>query len=601
MPKKRKKQPKVFREPLPRSALITVGVAAVLTYLASVTYNFTFDDFTIVAYNPAVQSWGEWKRIFWADYWPAFPSALYRPLTILSFALERVIHGGGPSGFHIVNVLLHASISVLVLALGAELIGFSWGALAAGLVFAVHPVHTEVVAGVVGRAELLSTALVLAAVLMWIRMRRSGTAPASRRVAPVVGLYVLAMASKENAVVLPGLIFIWEWSRSRAPSHFARLREALVQSRPVVFAAAAGAFLAFRAAALGGILASLAPLPGFVENPLAGEPAWTRILTGLANQWHGLVLQIFPARLIADYSFDTLPVRRSLPDFGVLAMAVVIVACLLAWSGRSRPARDLSFAGSWYLVAVLPASNIPMLIGTFFGERLLYLGSVGFCLALGVLLQAGLGRDAASPPAPPGPGRARLALGIAAALVIAFAALALVRAPVWKNNLALFSETVRQAPRNVKARLWLGDALASAGRFEEAVSEYRKALEIRPDYAFAAANLVMPLARLGRVAEAIAAGEQALVLFRGQKNAILLHTLAVAYLQAGNETRFLDYISRCLELDPQNARAHMALGLYNMQNRKDREAARRHFLEALRLDPDGSDAEQVRSWLARMQ
>ena len=198
---------------MPWQAAAGVGLLAFLLYLPTVAYDFTFDDGVIVARNPAVQQWGQWKLIFAADYWPGTHSALYRPLTILSFAAERAIHGSGPAGFHLFNVLLHSLTSVFVLLIAAEMTGPGWGALGAALFFAVHPIHTEVVGGVVGRAELLSSLLALWAFWLYVRKVRANR-PSRPQQAAVAILYFLALCAKENVIVLPVLILFWELSRS---------------------------------------------------------------------------------------------------------------------------------------------------------------------------------------------------------------------------------------------------------------------------------------------------------------------------------------------------------------------------------------------------
>ena len=111
------------------------------------------------------------------------------------------------------------------------------------------------------------------------------------------------------------------------------------------------------------------------------------------------------------------------------------------------------------------------------------------------------------------PARPRQSCVVSLLGVGTLSALTLARNPVWTSDLALFTDTVDKAPRNVKARLWLGDSLVRSGDLTAAMGQYRKALEIYPDYAPAAANLVVPLKSLGRLQEAIDTGERARALF----------------------------------------------------------------------------------------
>jgi tetratricopeptide (TPR) repeat protein len=594
----RRKPPIAPSDRLPCFTPLGVGVLAFLLYLPTVGYDFTFDDGVIVERNPAVQEWGHWNLIFFSDYWPGAQSALYRPLTILSFALERSIHGSSPAGFHLLNVILHSFVSALVLLIAAELIGSGWAAVLAAALFAVHPIHTEVVSGVVGRAELLSSALALWAFWVYLRRMRGGKAPLST-LAVVLLLFFLALCAKENVIVLPALLLLCELSRRGEQTRMGGLLKFV--RNPVFLGSlvAASLFLLLRTVVIGGFRASFYPNPPFVENPLSGEPAFLRLLNAIINQAHGLRLHVFPQPLIADYSYQTLQIHSGWLTPGFLLMAVLSVLVLAVWALRGKSAGNLAFASSWYVLAILPASNILFTVGTIFGERLYYFPSVGFCLSAAVLWEMLADRYLQGwkvPQAPSG----RIVLGVALAVLLAFGSLTWLRNPAWQNDLALFRDTVAKAPSNAKARLWLGDTLVRSGNIAESVAEYRKALEIYPEYGAATANMVVPLTRLGRLDEAIEAGEKARKLFP-QENAVVLYNLALAYLKAGSPIRFLEYIQRVLKIDPQNDSAHFQLGMYYLQHEGNRQEARKHFAEALRLNPNLPQAALIRSWFSDLR
>ena len=147
-------------------------------------------------------------------------------------------------------------------------------------------------------------------------------------------------------------------------------------------------------------------------------------------------------------------------------------------------------------------------------------------------------------------------------------------------------------PENVKVRLWLGDAFVRAGDSASAIREYRRALEIRPEYGAASANLLVPLMNLHRYPEAIEAGETARRLFT-EDNAVLLMNLATAYQAVGEQVRFLECIQRALELNPGSSRAHYQLGRYYLQE-GNRNAALEHLRESLRLEPDSAQSALIR-------
>ena len=131
---------------------------ALVPYMPALWNGFALDDLYIIVWNPLVQSvQGAW-RAFAAPYWPPdLGGQMYRPLPLATFALDWVIGRGSPALFHAANLVWHAGAAVIVAALARR-----WAdtttALAAGLIFAVHPVHVEAVANVVGRAELMAAA-----------------------------------------------------------------------------------------------------------------------------------------------------------------------------------------------------------------------------------------------------------------------------------------------------------------------------------------------------------------------------------------------------------------------------------------------------------
>ena len=146
--------------------MLLIAVVACAVYAQTARYDFAYDDVGVIQERALFHSIANWRSILTASWWPN--KNLYRPLTVLTFAANWTASAGAPGAFHVTNVILHGLASVLVLLLVKRLAGAGAG-IAAGLLFAVHPIHVEAVANVVGRAELLATILGVAAVLayMW--------------------------------------------------------------------------------------------------------------------------------------------------------------------------------------------------------------------------------------------------------------------------------------------------------------------------------------------------------------------------------------------------------------------------------------------------
>ena len=194
------------REPRPTILAASVAIIAILIYANSLSNQFAYDDEWIITDRPVVHGVDRIAEVLTAEYWPdEFDSGLYRPITLVSFAVDWEIWDGNAFGFHLTNIVLHALVSALIVFL---LMCFfpPWYAWAGGMVFAVHALHTEAVANVVGRGELLAAMFVIVAALVYTRAARD-----SRRFRPTViallaACYAAAGFSKEVGFVMPGLL-----------------------------------------------------------------------------------------------------------------------------------------------------------------------------------------------------------------------------------------------------------------------------------------------------------------------------------------------------------------------------------------------------------
>ncbi|MGH9867189.1 MAG: tetratricopeptide repeat protein [Candidatus Polarisedimenticolia bacterium] len=448
---------------------MAVALLAALLHIGTLGHGFTFDDPFIVVENPAVAGDGGLLKVFATPYWTGWDEGnLYRPLTVASYWVQRRLAGVHPWSYHLVNVLLHALVTWLVCRLGERLIGWP-AALAAGLLFAAHPVHVEAVANVAGRAELMAAAGALAA---WLWRER-----------PVVSMALLAagLLSKEIAVVLPGLLAVEDLARG------GRIRwRALVPAGAVTVA-----FLIIRAVVVGlGVATSY--------DPFIGLPAAQRVMTAVDVLGRELALMLVPRTLSADYSYDQIPLVGSPlhPGFlmGLAALALCGVAAMLC----RRRAGGVTLGMATFFVAVLPVSNLFFGIGVMMAERLLYLPSVGACLAGGAALAA-----AGSALSPRQAVAATLAVALAAAVPLS--ARSAWRVNDWFDQLTLFEATVRSSPRSALGHVNLGTVYHQLGRLPEAEEQFRAAEAIAPHQAGTHFNLGSVLEARGRLDEAMAA------------------------------------------------------------------------------------------------
>jgi hypothetical protein len=204
-----------------RLAAPIVALLAIASSIAGLGNEFTYDDRYIIQLNAAVHHLSGWSRLFHSSYWPKdWGGDGYRPLTILAFKLEWALGGGHPAVFHATNIALYATVSILVFALARRVLPL-WAAWLSAALFAVHPVHVEAVANVVGQSELIVATSILTATLLYLRERARASLRSSIVVA-IVSLYAVACFSKEHGIVLPAVLAACEVTVIDTP---ARLRD----------------------------------------------------------------------------------------------------------------------------------------------------------------------------------------------------------------------------------------------------------------------------------------------------------------------------------------------------------------------------------------
>ncbi len=493
---------------------LVAGALAVAVYLGSVDNGFTFDDPWIVVENPLVRGDGSLAEVFTAHYWAGQEPAgtLYRPLTIATYRFNHDLAGLSPWSYHLVNVVLHGLVTVLLCLLARRLVGDP-AAAAAAILFAVHPVHSEAVASVVGRAELLAALFVLAA---WYFRERPLVAMA---------LFICGLLSKENAVVLPALLLAEDIVLRRPP---AGAREAARRYLPSIGAVAA--FMLLRLAVLG-------PLLGSTRGPWVDEPVLPRILTAVEVLGREILLLFWPVTLSADYSYNQIPPVASPFEPGFLLGLAAVGLCAAAAASARRRLPGVALGIVVFFVAILPTSNLLFGIGVIMAERLLYLPSVGFCLAAGVMLAALGGRAA--------PQRvAAVTCGVALAIAAPLGARSWLRAADWFDQRTLFEATVRTSPHSALALVNLGSIYLEEGRLARAEAAYRRALAIAPDRPGPWYDLGRVLEGRGRLDEAIVAYREAVRLDPGAS--VPLEALGRALTAAGRPGEAAEVLRRAV-------------------------------------------------------
>lgn len=550
-----------------------------MAYSNSFESGFVFDNNPAISQDPRIRAVTAQNigSILTEGYWYIHPaSGLYRPVTTLSFLLNYAVfsNGANPAGYHWLNFVLHGVNVSLVYALGILIFVEPAPALAFAAIWGLHPLLTEAVTNIVGRADLLAAFGVLAGLLCYVQWASATGWRKHWWLGAMVAAQTIGLFSKESAAVLPGILLLYDLTWSKRASWRARVP---------AYAALALPFAAFFY-----LLNQLhAPrVVAFSENSLISAGFWTARFTAIKVIGEYLWLFLWPDRLSPDYSYNAVPVfgwkLSAWEDAKVLiALAVCLGAIALAvrWRSTWKP---MSFFVVFFFVALSPTANLVMIIGSIKAERFLYLPAVGLAGCLVAAIYA-LGRRLSSR-WPASPGVAWIALGAAC---LALAVRTHARNLDWHDELSLWTSAVNVCAEDARAHMSLGNALSEIpGRLPDAISEYRAAVRIFPNGAQEHYNLGRALAlTAGRVPDAVAEFQAAL---RIQPDAATVHR-DLGNVLAQMPGRLPDAIAEfqaALGSQPDFASAHNNLGnaLARVPGRKAEAMA--EWQAAVRSDPD---------------
>ncbi len=569
------------------SAAAVLALVAFFFYVNSVEGKFVFDDTVIIRDNESIRGLdaAHLKEIFGQHYWKSVETSggLYRPLVSLSYALNHAMGGNSPTGYHLLNVLFHVINGVLVFFVMEAL--FSRRALSflTALFFILHPIRTEAVASIVGRAESLSAVFALAAWFFYIRHRQLGQ---FMWLWLSAAGFVLAVLSKESAYAFLALVPLTDYILQIGKPHQPYWNR-MIFLRYAPFALATILTLGLRYWILGG----LAPLyinPG--SNPLGQVTAWPRFLTATHVFGRYLSLLIWPVNLSADYSYNQIPVLTTISSLPALIPVLMLLCILggLAVSARRQPI--LFFSGIVFFSTFILTSNWIRPIGTIMGERLMYFPALGFNCAVAYLLCSGLSMA-----------RWRtLASVLIGVILVGYGFLTLDRNRDWRDHYSLFGSAVRVSPESYLvqsnyATIILNEKKDAAG----AVMHARKALQIKPQDPASYYTLGQALHRLGDLPAAVEAlqtvarlaprtsgaaealaEEAGIEETRGNyaqardryetlrdwqpSNISVQLALARVYARLGETARAREYVEHCLKLAPNDPAVKAASKAYGL-------------------------------------
>ena len=563
-------------------APVTIGMGAVLAFVTSLGNGLVWDDPIILSRQLVIfRSVGD--VLLPPRGIPQFSPDYYRPLTIASYLLDRALGGQQPLAYHLSVVLFHALTAVLVYFFGRQLLGRdlvgTLGAFTAGALFAVHPVHTESVAWVAGRSDVLATCCLLAALVLHGRLPWSWP-----RSAVTGALALAALGAKEIGVTLYPLMLLYDTLAVPAGSLRGRQAGDWLRGYAGVLAAAA-IYLPLRRATLGEFI-----------GPTQGEATAVDSLPdilGAIGLYVGKL--VWPVDLNA--YIDHVPKETEQLALSVL---VLLVAGAIGWWWRKRAQGVPLFLLVWVGLTLIPSLTIVWKIPDApVAERFLYLPSVGFCLLVGYAVMRAWAAW------PTTHARAAIAAGVAAVLVIG-AAGTLRRNRVWNDDVTLWEDTARKSRISGMALRSLGTAYQKRGRLAEARNAFDQALQRR--------NTVRGLQIIHNNLGTIAMYEQDFIAAqRHYKDALAINpnapdtlfNLGLVVLQGGGRGReaadaAIPHFLRAQKLSPYDPDIDAVLGqAFAATGQKER--AVHHLRRALQRGLQPATANSVKAFLATLE
>ncbi len=531
-------------------------VVVVLAYLPALSGGFIWDDSGHVT-RPDLRSVSGLLRI-WTEMGA---TQQYYPVVHTAFWIEHGLWGDSTLGYHLLNVLLHATSAGLVVVILRRLA--VPGAALAGLLFALHPVAVESVAWVSEQKNTLSAVFYLLAALAYLRFdaRREGQRSAAiGDYAAASVLFLLALFTKSVTATQPAalLVVIW-WKRGRIGG-----RRDVIPLLPWFAAgAAAGLLTAWVERHFIGAEGTDFTLGGVARCLLAGRVLWF---------YAGKVL--WPADLIFIYPHWTItPAAASawlypLAWFGLLGG--------LAWRRqRGLLAGALFFSGS--LFPALGFVNVFPFLYSYVADHFQYLACLGLIVPV-----AGGGALLASRLSP------ALARGLAGGVLLVLGVLTFRQCGMYHDLFSLYGTTIERNPGAWMAQNNLGTALVEAGRVADAVAYFQEAIRLRGDYPEGENNLGDAYNRLNRPADAIPHLQRAVQLKPLYPEAH--NNLGAALMRTGHPAEGIAEFEQALRLKPDYPVAEFNLGLA-LGSGGQPAAALPHFEAAVRLQPDYADAE----------
>ncbi|MBN8701523.1 MAG: tetratricopeptide repeat protein [Bacteroidetes bacterium] len=600
---------------------LVVFVLCVALYANTLNHGYAFDDAVAVTGNkftkqgisgiPSLLTQDFFAGIY--DKGLELTGGRYRPLSLVTFAIEYQFFGESPFVSHLVNILLYALTCALLYYTLDKLIPNSFLLTStATLLFAAHPIHTEVVANIKSRDEILCFLFLILSIQQYLVYFKTN---ATKSLGASLVCYFLSLLSKENSITFLAILPIMLYSLLNKG-----FKESISKSVP--FFITGFVYVLIRAYLVGFIGAEVNP--DVMENPFVGVDFMTKFATIAVIMGKYVTLLFFPHPLSSDYSFNQIPYVSISNGYALVSIAVYGFLAFFS-SKNIRKLPIISFGIFFYLLTISLVSNLVFNIGAPMGERFLFMPSLGFCLVLAALFTI------VFKPKENNQLKFLPKLHIPLLLLLLlYSAKTISRNKDWKNNLTLFAADVKTVPNSAKAQYYyannllnelindktknnpkrnewialgvkhatravqinpkfhhahyaLGMLYQEANKGDSSLASFKRVLELQPSHILTQAALGTTYGKLlGDYDNAIKYLQIAVTY--NPNDASAFENLGIAYAMKQQFSNALGAFEKAMQLKPASAQSYLNLAI-TYQNMGEQQKAQAFFDKAFAIDP----------------
>lgn len=552
-------------------------IVCVVVYFNSLFNGFVFDDRGTIVENKYITSVIEnFPSFFNSSYFKiAELEASYRPVATFSYHLLYALFELNPFGYHLGSLLLHILNVILVYSLMNLLQKNKMSSLVAGLLFACHPVLTEAVNCISFNEDLLAAFFYLLAFIFYLKLKPEDKKFKISHYLLSLVFYLLGVLSKEMAITLPAIIFLYDIIIRQTPGTHGCVPQIIQTLKHRIFL-----YLGYAAVSIFYLCLNFV----IIVKPTEGQHftyggIGERLLYLPYHIFNFIRIAVLPINLSADYVFSY---PKNFFEFYNIFSVAVVTALVISSLVVYKKSKEMAFGIWWFLLTLFPVYNLIEIFNPV-ADRYLYLPLVGFCLVLSLLLTDLMNRRLNIAPR-----KSKIVnLSLIIVLLVTYSTITIARNRDWKDAERLWSKTLQTTPNSAVAHGNLGRAYLEQDRLEEAIYEFNAALKIRPRSYKAHYNLGFAYEKKGLLKEAIQQYEKTLNLKPGYSNAHF--NLGNIYKQQGLLDKAIIAYQNVIEIDPEDIEARNNLGVaFAMQGKLNN--AIMEWENVLKIDPDNHNA-----------